>query len=154
MERHDAKTAKALGEPDEELDGTAREVVGSALEVHRTLGPGFLESVYEQALCVELLTRSVPFRRQVPIAVKYRGHVVGQSQLDLLVREHLIVELKAVEGLAPIHSVQLRSYLEATGLRSGLLINFNVPLLQQGVRRIIFTAEVHPTWRRGVMAFP
>jgi GxxExxY protein len=140
MKRHDAWDAKGLREPDGELDGWARQVVGAALEVHRTLGPGFLESIYEQALCLELLTRAVPFRRQVPIAVRYKGNVIGQGQLDLLVGDRLVVELKAVEVLAPIHGVQVRSYLKATGLILGLLINFNVPILQQGLRRIILTS--------------
>ena len=138
MKRHDAKTAKESREPDSELDGWAHEVIGAALEVHRTLGPGFLEAIYEQALCVELLTRALPFCRQVPIAVRYKGQVVGQGQVDLLIGDRLVVELKAVEALAPIHAVQLRSYLKATGLTLGLLVNFNVPLLQQGIRRIIF----------------
>jgi GxxExxY protein len=140
MKRHDARDAKGLKEPDVELDGWAHDVVRASLEVHRTLGPGFLESVYEQALCVELTSRAVPFRRQVPIAVQYKGSLVGQGQLDLLVGDRLIVELKAVEALAPIHGVQLRSYLKATGFTLGLLINFNVPLLQQGVRRIILSS--------------
>ena len=112
--------------------------LGAALEVHRTLGPGFLESIYEQALCAELLSRAVPFRRQVPITVRYKGQIVGQGQLDLLIGQRLVVELKAVEALAPIDAVQLRSYLKATGLTLGLLVNFNVPFLQQGIRRIIF----------------
>ena len=135
MNRHDAKTAK---EPDSELDGWAHKVIGAALEVHRTLGPGFLESIYGQALCVELMDRGVPFRRQVPISVRYKAQIVGHGQMDLLVADRLVVELKAVEALAQIHAVQVRSYLKATGLNLGLLINFNVPLLQQGIRRIIF----------------
>src|SRR5262245_55013893 len=102
MKRHDAKTAKDLREPDSELDVFAHEVVGAALEVHRTLGPGFLESVYEQALCVELLARSIPFHRQLPISIRYKGQTVGQGQLDLLIGDRLVVELKAVEALAPI----------------------------------------------------
>ncbi len=136
MKRHDAK---AFSEPDADLNACVHEVIGSALEVHRALGPGFLESVYDQALSVELMGRSIPFRRQVPIAVNYKGQVVGKGQVDLLIRDRVVVELKAVEALAPIHAVQLRSYLKATRLRLGLLINFNVPLLQQGIRRIIFT---------------
>jgi GxxExxY protein len=140
MKRHDATDAKRFIEPDSELDGLARDVIGSALEVHRILGPGFLESIYEGALSLELLTRAVPFRRQVPISVQYKGKVVGQGQMDLLIGDRLVVEIKAVEALAPIHGVQLRSYLKATGLTLGLLINFNVPLLRQGVRRIIFTS--------------
>jgi GxxExxY protein len=138
MNRHDAKTAKASREPDPELDRWARAAVGAALEVHRALGPGFLESVHEQALCFELLARAVPFRRQVPIAVRYKSHVVGQGQLDLLIGDRLVLELKAVETLAPIHEAQLLSYLKATGLSLGLLINFNVPFLRQGLRRFIY----------------
>ena len=141
MKRHDAKDAKGLREPDVELDRWAHDVVGAALEVHRTLGPGFLESIYEEALCIELISRAIPFRRQVPVAVQYKGRLIGQGQLDLLIGDRLIVELKAVEVPAPIHGVQLRSYLKATGFTLGLLINFNVPLLQQGIRRIILTSS-------------
>ena len=104
------------------------------------LGPGFLESACEHALCVELGLRNLAYRRQVPIVVGYKGHVVGESCLDLLVAEQLVVELKAVESLAPIHWVQVRSYLKATGCLLGLLINFNVPVLLRGVRRIILTS--------------
>jgi GxxExxY protein len=124
-------------EPDPELDELAWKVIGAALAVHRWLGPGFLESIYENALCLELAARDVPFRRQVSAVVYFRGEAVGHGQLDLLVGERLVIELKAVEALSSIHSMQLRSYLKATGLTLGLLINFNVPLLQQGVRRII-----------------
>ena len=103
MKRQDARDAKEFREPDGELDGWAHQVIGAALEVHRALGPGFLESVYEQALCIELHARAVPFQRQVPIAVQYKGKIVGQGQLDLLVGNRLVVELKAVEAIAPIH---------------------------------------------------
>ena len=126
-----------LPEPDEELDGYATDVINAAIEVHRVLGPGFLESVYERALCVELALRRVPHRRQVPILVGYKGHDVGESCLDLLVADRLVVELKAIEVLAPIHWIQVRSYLRATGCILGLLINFNVPVLLRGVRRVI-----------------
>ena len=139
MERQDAKNARIFREPDRELDELAHDVVDAAVEVHRVLGPGFVESVYEQALCVELSLRGIPFGRQLPIAVGYKGRQVGQHQLDLLIADRLIVELKAVESLAPIHGVQLRSYLKATGRTLGLLINFNVPLLRQGIRRVILT---------------
>jgi GxxExxY protein len=136
MKRHDAKAEEAE-EPDPEIDRWAHEVIGAALEVHRTLGPGFLESIYEHALCLELQARGVPFRRQVPLTVRYKGQIVGRGQLDLLVGRQLVVELKSVETLAPIHSVQLRSYLKALGQPLGLLINFNVHLLQDGLRRIV-----------------
>lgn len=124
-------------EPDEELDAIARDVIEAAVEVHRVLGPGYLESVYEEALAVELALREVPFRRQVPIALTYKGVPVGQPRLDLLVADRLIVELKAVDSLLPIHQAQVISYLNATRLTLGLLINFNRPTLRQGVRRVI-----------------
>jgi GxxExxY protein len=109
------------------------------MEVHRVLGPGFLESAYEEALGIELQIRGVPFVRQVPAPVLYKGKVVGEGRLDMVVRDTVIVELKTVEGLAQIHSAQLLSYLKATGYQLGLLINFNVPLLRQGIKRIINT---------------
>jgi len=126
-------------EPNADVDEVARRVIGAAIEVHRHLGPGFLESVYEEALCVELGLREIPFDRQQPIGVEYKGHSVGQGRLDLLVRGKLLVELKAVDRLAPIHTAQVISYLKATRLHLGLLINFNVPLLKDGIRRIIWS---------------
>lgn len=139
MNRQDAKDAKHLSrqEPSAELDRLAHEVIGAALEVHGLLGPGFLESVYEEALCVELAHRGVGFARQVPVGVQYKGHRVGEGRLDLLVGEQLVVELKAIEQLAPIHTAQLLSYLKATRLPLGLLITFNVKRLRRGIRRII-----------------
>ena len=140
MERQDARTARSeFQEPDRELDRLASAVVDAAIEVHRHLGPGFLESVYERALCVELALRGVPFQRQVPIAVEYKTHPVGDSRIDLLIAERLVIELKAVEALQPIHGVQVRSYLKASGRALGILINFNVPVLLRGVRRVILT---------------
>ena len=129
-------------EPAQHIDRLAHAVIGAALEVHRCLGPGFLESVYEDALCVELSARRIPFARQHPIAVEYKGHAVGECRLDLLVGDLLIVELKAVDELAPIHQAQLMSYLKATGLPLGLLINFNVPVLKRGIKRIVLTAKM------------
>ena len=140
MERQDAKDAREFQEPDEDLDRIASVLVGAAVEVHRHLGPGFLESVYERSLCVELGLRAITFQRQVPVAVEYKGHPVGDGRLDLLVEDRLIVELKAVEALEPIHGVQLRSYLKATGRSLGILINFNVPVLLRGVRRVILSS--------------
>jgi GxxExxY protein len=140
VKRQDARDARKLEEPSEEIDGQVSELLAAAVEVHRVLGPGFLESVYEHALCVELGLRNLRYRRQVPILVDYKGHRVGESCLDLLVADRIVVELKAVEALVPIHWVQVRSYLRATGCLVGLLINFNVPVLLRGVRRIILTA--------------
>ena len=152
MKRQDARTPAGRREPDRELDRVASEVVAAAIEVHQTLGPGFLESVYEHALCVELGLRNVSFQRQVPVAVAYKGHRVGESCLDLLVAGRLIVELKAIEALAPIHWVQVRSYLKATRCVLGLLINFNVTVLLRGVRRVILTTKLLASWRPG--AYP
>ena len=126
-------------EPSKELDKLAREVIGAALEVHRTLGPGFLESVYEEALCIELDKRGIAFERQVEVSIKYKGHAVGKGRLDLLIENKLIVELKTVESFAPIHQAQVISYLKATGLSLGLLINFKVTLLKQGIKRVVLT---------------
>ena len=124
-----------------DADADARDVshgvIGAAIEVHRVIGPGFLESIYEEALAVELELRGVPFRRQVPIAMDYKGRPIGQARLDLLVAGRLVVELKAVEQLAPIHTAQLLAYLRATSLRHGLLITFNVSALRLGIKRVI-----------------
>ena len=126
-------------EPSEATDRLAYRVIGASIEVHRILGPGFLEAVYEEALCVELSLRDIPFARQVPIGVDYKGNRVGQSRMDLLVDDQLVVELKAVECIAPIHIAQLLSYLKSAKLRLGLLITFNVPVLRAGVRRVVST---------------
>lgn len=126
-------------EPSKEVDEIARKVIGAAIEVHRALGPGYLESVYEEALCIEIENQKIPFERQFTIAVEYKGRNVGEGRLDLLVAKILPVELKAVENLAPIHQAQLISYLKMTRLQLGLLINFNVPMLKQGIKRVIYT---------------
>ena len=126
-------------EPSKKLDQLAHDVIGAAIEVHRMLGPGFLESVYEEALCIELKLRGIPFERQVNRDIDYRGHSVGEGRMDLLVDKWLVVELKAFDGLAPIHSAQVISYLKATGYRLALLINFNVPVLKEGIKRIILS---------------
>ncbi|GMV13490.1 MAG: hypothetical protein AMXMBFR56_17140 [Polyangiaceae bacterium] len=126
-------------EPSERLDELARAVVDAALEVHRVLGPGFLESVYEEALAVELQHRGIPFERQVRLLVRYKGQTVGEGRIDLLVGGELVVELKAVEELARVHVAQVISYLKANGRPLALLITFNVPLLRHGIRRIALT---------------
>jgi GxxExxY protein len=133
--RHDAR----FEEPDPELDRHASEVIQACVEVHRVLGPGYLESIYERALAVELKHRGIEFERQVPIDLYYRCEEIGEHRLDFLVRDRLIVELKAVETLLDIHKIQVRSYLKARGERLGLLINFNSSLLLRGVRRIIWS---------------
>lgn len=130
-----------LPEPDPGLDQLAHEVIGAAIEVHRVLGPGFLESVYEEALAIEFGVREIPYQRQVPLAIDYRGQPIAQQKLDFLVGGRLIVELKAVETLAPIHVAQVISYLRAAHRGLGLLINFNVPVLRAGLRRVVLTDD-------------
>jgi GxxExxY protein len=126
-------------EPDHEVDDLAREVIGAAIEVHRTLGPGFLESVYEEAMCVELSVRGIPFARQPGIGLDYKGHAVGQAKPDFIVRGALVVELKAADALSPIHVAQAISYLKATGHQLALLINFNEVVLKDGIKRVVLS---------------
>jgi GxxExxY protein len=126
-------------EPGTEMDRLAHRTIGAAIEVHKHLGPGYLESVYEAALAVELSDSGIPFVRQTGIAVRYKGHEVGSGRLDMLIDQRLIVELKTVDQLAPIHTAQLISYLRATGLTLGLLINFNVEALKQGIKRVVLS---------------
>jgi GxxExxY protein len=123
-------------EPDAELDELARAVIGAAIEVHRQLGPGLEESLYQGGLCVEFGLRQIPFERQVEVPVYYKAQVIGKRKLDLLVGGRLIVELKAVE-VSPLHIAQLRTYLKITNLRLGLLINFNTIILKDGIKRVI-----------------
>jgi len=120
----------------EELNLLSEAVIGAAIEVHRVLGPGFLESVYEEALAVELKLRSTTFERQAAMPVVYKGQMIADQRVDLLVGGRLIVELKAVESLLPIHEAQLMSYMKAAHIRLGLLINFNVGKLVNGIKRI------------------
>lgn len=113
-------------------------VIGSAIEVHRHLGPGLLESAYRECLLYELRTRSIPAESEIPVPSIYKGHALDVGyRLDLRVGAELVVELKAVEALAPIHHAQLITYMRLTGCRTGLLINFNVPLLRDGIRRVL-----------------
>ena len=126
-------------EPDDAVDALARRVIGAAIEVHKEIGPGFLESVYENAMSVELVLRGIPFVQQHPISLTYKGRDVGLSKLDFLVANTLVLELKAVNMLNNLHSAQVISHLRATHLKLGLLINFNVPLLKNGLKRIILS---------------
>jgi GxxExxY protein len=126
-------------EPDAELDRLAHQVIGAAIEVHRQLGPGLLEGVYEKALSIEFELRGIAFRTQSRVGITYKGRPVGKGKLDLIVGDRLIVELKAVEKLAPIHLAQTISYLRMTNRALGLLINFNVPVLKEGIRRVVLS---------------
>ena len=112
-------------------------IIGAAIEVHRHLGAGQLESVYEHALATELWLREIPFRRQVRVAMEYKGRDVGDLVVDLVVDDKIVVELKSVSELLPVHRALVLGYLRATRLRLGLLINFTVPVLHWGVKRLI-----------------
>ena len=144
MDRQDARDARGLEEPAGEVDAVASSVLQACVEVHRVLGPGFFESIYELALDLELTLRGVPFVRQPPIAVAYKDRAVGEMRPDFLVAHCLIVELKTVDHLAPVHLSQALSYLKATPLRLALVINFNVPVLLRGVRRVVLFAPRSP----------
>jgi GxxExxY protein len=114
-------------------------IIGAAIEVHKHLGPGLLESTYEVCLCRELEMRGLVFRHQVELPISYKGVLLDAGyRIDILVSELVIVELKSVEVLLPIHEAQLMTYLRLSGKRAGLLINFNVPLLRDGIiRRVL-----------------
>jgi len=131
--------ASGRKEPAEALDALAHAVIGAAIEVHRILGPGYVESIYEQALAVELGIRGVRYERQKPFEVMFKGSTVGEGRLDFLVESCLVVELKAVERLMPVHKAQVISYLKAVSCELGLLLNFNENLLRRGTQRIILS---------------
>ncbi len=118
---------------------TTGAIIGAAIEVHRSLGPGLLENVYEECLCHELHLRNIPFQRQITIPVCYKGVKLDCGyRIDMLVASEVIVELKAIEQVLAVHEAQLLTYLRATGKKVGLLINFNVPNLRRGIiRRVL-----------------
>ena len=128
-------------EPTHDVDRLAHAVIGAAIEVHRHLGAGYSEGVYQAAMVIELGQRGIPFEHQALRAIAYKGQRVGEKRFDLLVGEKLIVELKAVEALTVIHTQQVLSYLKVAGLRLGLLINFEVPVLREGLRRVVRTTS-------------
>jgi len=113
-------------------------VIGAAIEVHRHLGPGLLESSYQTCLCRELELRNIAYHSQVALPIEYKGTQIGRGYvIDLLIEDSLIVEIKSVDKLHPIHSAQLMTYMRLQGVSSGLLMNFNVPILPHGIRRIL-----------------
>jgi GxxExxY protein len=127
-----------MSEPSTEHDLIARQIVDSAFAVHRALGPGLLESVYEQCLVYELETRHLPAQRQVTLPVFYRNlRIDAGFRMDMVIGGLVIVEIKATERILPIHEAQLLTYLKLSGHRLGLLINFNVTLIKHGIRRLI-----------------
>ena len=121
----------------ETTDGLTEKIIGAAIEVHRTLGPGLLEVTYEAALAIELRTRSLEFQRQLVVPVSYKGEPIGEHRLDFVVENAVILELKSVERFDPLFEAQLLTYLRLTGKRRGLLLNFNTRLLKDGIKRFV-----------------
>jgi len=113
------------------------ETIGCAIRVHRELGPGFLESIYRKAMCLELQATGISYEAERPISVKYRDTYISGQRVDLIVESAIVVELKSVVRLDDVHLAQVMSYLRTTNLRGGLLINFRVPVLRRGLRRVV-----------------
>ena len=121
-----------------ENDPLTRRIIGAAMNVHSEFGAGLLESVYQNALCIELRAQGIQFQAQQAIDIKYRDQHVGHLIADIVVERRVILELKSVEKLEPIHTAQLITYLKATGIKTGLLINFNVRHLRHGIKRVVY----------------
>ena len=120
-----------------EAEVAMRETIGAAIAVHRALGPGFIESIYRKAMCLELDSRKVTYEVERPVRVTYRDIEIPGQRVDLIVEGLIVVELKSVVRIDEVHRAQLLSYLRTTGLRGGLLINFRVPVLKQGLKRVV-----------------
>ena len=132
---NDAETAEIRGLVENVLTD---QIIGCAIEVHRTLGPGLFESAYEECLCYELTQAGLHFERQVHTPLTYKGVKLGCAyKLDLLVEDSIVVELKAIDALAPTHQSQLLTYLKASNKKVGLLLNFNAPILKNGLKRVV-----------------
>jgi GxxExxY protein len=137
LNRGDAETRSSTINGD---TATTDRIIRCALELHRHLGPGLLESVYESALCVEFRANAIRFRRQVGIPLYHKGELISEHRPDLIVEERVVVETKSVERLAPIHMAQVLTYLRVTSLHIGLLLNFNSPTMKSGTRRVVLKA--------------
>ena len=121
----------------EERDSLTEKIIGCTIEVHRTLGPGLLEQTYESALCVELQLAGLKFQRQLVVPVVYKGQPVGDYRLDLVVENLVIIEIKSVDRFDSVFEAQLLTCLKITGLKRGLLLNFNSRLLKDGIKRLV-----------------
>lgn len=131
-------------EPSKRLDALCYAIIGAAMEVHKTLGPGLLEAVYQKCLAMELEARGLAFESEKELPLLYKGKETGKTfRLDFLVEGDIVVELKAVDKLQPVHEVQLLTYLRLMEKRLGLLVNFNVAVLKEGVRRVINSKPVY-----------
>jgi len=120
-----------------ELNKITEKIIGCAIEVHKELGAGLLESIYESALCIELKKVGLQYEQQKPLTVKYKGQKIGEFRIDLLIENSVVVELKSVERFEPVFEAQILSYMKLGGFKLGLLINFNSKLLKNGVKRYI-----------------
>jgi GxxExxY protein len=121
----------------DELEGLIHRTIGCCVEVHRQLGPGLLEGIYARAISLELAARDLRFDAQRPIPVYYREELLCHQRLDIVVEDQVLLEVKSVDRLHPVHTAQIVCYLRVSRLRVGLLMNFNVPVLQEGLRRIV-----------------
>jgi GxxExxY protein len=119
------------------IDHVTSDIISACIAVHRELGPGLLETVYQRAVSIELDARGVSHDLERAVPILFKGELLGHHRLDLIVDDRVIVELKAVDRLSPVHTAQAISYLRVTGLRLALLVNFNVPILKAGIRRIV-----------------
>jgi len=121
-----------------DINELSSKIIGAAIEVHMALGPGLLESAYEECLCHELSIRKVPYERQKPLPLNYKGKQLDCGyRVDLVVEDRIVVELKACERIEPIHQAQLLTYLRLLKFNLGLLLNFNVPMMKNGIMRIV-----------------
>ena len=132
------RNSRAANVEDVDLNGITHGIIAAAIEVHRQLGPGLLESAYRECVCYELSQMGLAFTHEVQLPLSYKGLKLDCSyRIDLLVEDEIVVELKSVEQTLPVHSAQLLTYLKAANKQVGLLINFNVPVLKEGIRRIV-----------------
>jgi GxxExxY protein len=125
------------------LDGNTElteRIIGCAIEVHRVLGPGLPEVVCETALCIELQSLGLAFKRQMSVPIYYKGQLISEYRPDLIVAEEVIVEVKSIERIAEVHVAQVKTYLRITSLKVGLIMNFNSPTMRSGVRRVVLNA--------------
>jgi len=120
-----------------ELNALSEKIIGCAIEVHRELGPGLLESAYETALCIELQTAGLAVKRQVGVPLYYKGELISEHRPDLIVGNQVVVEIKSIARFEPVHTAVMLTYLRVTGLHAGLLLNFNTAFLNQGIKRVM-----------------
>lgn len=120
-----------------DLNAMSEEIIGCAIEVHRVLGPGLLESVYESALCIELKAAALDFKRQVGIPLYYKGELISEHRPDLIVSDRIVVEIKSIARFDPIHTAVMLTYLRVAHLQIGLLLNFNTPHMRLGIKRVM-----------------